>query len=541
MDLDRNFYIFREGRSQFSASRLLADLREALTRVSDEQSCTDALLRCGELQCALEDAESPRAMMLAAATERCAEALISGKYQLCAAVQDALPHDLAGTVRVSTPEGFAYYALHPRQYAEVVKRLPHIRDAVVIGIRSIGTTLSAMTAAGLRERGARVVRFSVRPEGEPFDRRLEWRPEQLEGVRDGLRRGAVFLVVDEGPGLSGSSFLAVAEALSSAGIPKQRVTLIPSYQPDPAALCAGDGAKRWDQFGCVPVPQCMRPEGDWIGSGEWRARFFGKTDEGWPGVWTSMDRPKFHSSDGRVLWKFEGLGPYGARPRAQATVLSERGFGARVLEDKFGFLGYECVPGSALQAEDLSQAPIEALASYCAFRTENFSSEVTSSQQQELETMLRVNCEREFGDRLPEPFASLEVVAPVVCDGKMLPHEWLRTSQGSFLKLDATCHGDDHFFPGPCDEAWDLAGAIVEWRMNQEARDAFLRRYQALTGHDPSGRIPNYLLAYAIFRMAWSKTAAQAMKGTIDEQLLLREYRKYRAYAERTVSISAHR
>ncbi len=118
----------------------------------------------------------------------------------------------------------------------------------------------------------------------------------------------------------------------------------------------------------------------------------------------------------------------------------------------------------------------------------------------------------------------------------MSPHEWLITEDGRFLKLDAVSHGDDHFFPGPCDVAWDLAGAIVEWEMDAATRDTFLLRYESLSGDDTSGRIANYLRAYAVFRFAWSKMAAAGMKGTPEESRLMQDYRKYRAYAERAVS-----
>jgi hypothetical protein len=161
--------------------------------------------------------------------------------------------------------------------------------------------------------------------------------------------------------------------------------------------------------------------------------------------------------------------------------------------------------------------------------------------QSDLETMLRVNFEREFGETLPPQLARLELVKPMFCDGKMSAHEWVRQQNGRLLKFDTTAHGDDHFFPGPCDAAWDLAGAIVEWRMDADQRHAVLSRYADLTGDEASRRIVNYLLAYAVFRMAWTNTAAAAMKGAPDEQRLLREYGGYRAYAEKVAASSARR
>src|SRR5262249_29689910 len=148
-----------------------------------------------------------------------------------------------GIVDVSIPEGFAYYALHPLDYADLVERTElGARSALVIGIRSIGTTLSAVVAAKLRQLGTAAERITVRPIGHPYDRRCEFNPKQCEKIAHGLASDAEFLICDEGPGRSGSSFLSVAEALERQGIPQSKITLLTSHQSDPAALCAPDAA-----------------------------------------------------------------------------------------------------------------------------------------------------------------------------------------------------------------------------------------------------------------------------------------------------------
>ena len=115
----------------------------------------------------------------------------------------------------------------------------------------------------------------------------------------------------------------------------------------------------------------------------------------------------------------------------------------------------------------------------------------------------------------------------------MLPHEWLRGERGELLKLDAGTHGDNHFFPGPCDIAWDVAGTIVEWELADEARDYFVGEYTRRSGDAIAQRLRPYLLAYATFRMGWSRMAAAAMQGEFDEALLERDYQRYRAQAQR--------
>lgn len=539
MSSDLNFYIFREGRRQIPGQRLLAELRESLARAVDDAGWTDALLRSGELESALADGGLSQAEAQAKITDSCAESMVAADHHPKAELLRRLPEGISGELTVATPEGFAYYALHPRQYADVVERCGDIKSAVIVGIRSIGTTLSAMAAAALRQRGSKAVRLTVRPEGHPFERQVSWTPAQATSIGAGMVSGATFVVVDEGPGLSGSSFLAVAEALVAAGVGREQIVLVPGYAVDPSRLRARDAERRWSEFRCVPAKDAPRPSGEWIGAGEWRPRFLGD-ERHWPGAWTNLERSKFLSEDGRTLWKFEGLGPYGERSRTQARRLAENGFGPRVLAEESGYVGYERLRGTPARREDLEAERIRRIASYCAFRAKEFEYEVSEGQQQDLSTMGRVNFEREFGEPLPEQWTRLEIVKPTICDAKMSPQEWLLTEDGRFLKVDATSHGDDHFFPGPCDIAWDLAGAMVEWEMDAVGRNALLREYQHLSKDDASGRIANYLRAYAVFRFAWAKMGAAAMKGTPEEERLMREYRRYRAHAEGVGAASAH-
>src|SRR5207244_3469305 len=106
---------------------------------------------------------------------------------------------------------------------------------------------------------------------------------------------------------------------------------------------------------------------------------------------------------------------------------------------------------------------------YCAYRSRDFS--VSQADATELQIMASVNYQREFESALE---VILPIERPVIADGRMQPHKWLCTADRLWLKLDGTTHGDDHFFPGPCDIAWDIAGAIVEWELDAAAREHFL-------------------------------------------------------------------
>jgi hypothetical protein len=144
--------------------------------------------------------------------------------------------------------------------------------------------------------------------------------------------------------------------------------------------------------------------------------------------------------------------------------------------------------------------------------------------------MTRVNLEREFGVAVEG--LHLPVERPAICDSRMMPYEWLLTEEGRWSKLNAAMHGDDHFFPGPCDIAWDLAGIVVEWDLSTPARQMLLEKYRQVSGDDVAQRIGNYEVAYAIFRTGWSKIAAHSVAAGEGAERLLRHYERYRGWLE---------
>jgi hypothetical protein len=123
----------------------------------------------------------------------------------------------------------------------------------------------------------------------------------------------------------------------------------------------------------------------------------------------------------------------------------------------------------------------------------------------------------------------------VIADGRMQPHEWLLSGEVKILKTDCGSHGDDHFFPGPTDIAWDLAGAIVEWRMSAPQAEAFLEIYRRASGDDAQNRIADYVNAYAVFRLAYCTMAANAMEGTQEQRKLEQSAELYRTRLQSNV------
>jgi len=254
--VETDLWVFRDGRNSVSSAGLLDELHTSLKKLLDSprphirEYCLNALIRAGELESALADAESLVRSALAALTDALAFTLLSGNLSSVRRLTGSLSNlSLPQIVETSPPEGFSYYALHPLDFADAGMRLANPpRPVAVIGIRSIGTTLSAVVAATLRGTGSSVERITVRPSGHPYSRITQFTSEHIRWIEKQKEQSAMFLVVDEGPGRSGSSFLSVGEALIDAGVPAAQLTLIGSHEPDLNLLCADDAARRWKAF-----------------------------------------------------------------------------------------------------------------------------------------------------------------------------------------------------------------------------------------------------------------------------------------------------
>lgn len=544
-----NLLVFRDTRQHVQGSALKAAFLRHLQfwrERSRPQDVLGALLRAGEIECVVADSEESGAretVLLTGGsgatpaepymsiTDRLAEALLAPDAGLdSTALKRALSlASIPDLVQLARPEGFAYYALHPLAFAEALTKLHGLPTRVaVIGIRTIGVILSAVTAAAARARGLSAERITVRPHGHPYNRVMKFSAQEIAFVRQQAKMGAAFLVVDEGPGLSGSTFLSVAEALVDAGVPPERITLICGHEPKSDSFCARDGAARARKFhwsSVASAPRRPRRAEIFIGGGQWRRHLF--IDEArWPPSWTSMERLKYSSiapSGARRFFKFLGFGHYGRRVFARESLVAREGFGPPPRRESSGFASYPWIGGRPMIAEDLSTDSLVRLASYCGFRVQAFAADLRDLD------VLHQMAEHNACQLGVEASPRLRLERPVLADGRMQPHEWMLMLDGRILKTDSGCHGDDHFFPGPTDIAWDLAGAIVEWNMKPHHTAVFLEAYRRASGDDATHRITDFITAYTLFRCAHCRMAAGALEGSPEAIRLERAAAGYRA------------
>ncbi len=540
------FLIFRDSRRSVAAGDLLVELRRELREASAAvqiDQLISLLLRAGELECGLSDAAAEAAIcesasrltvMFAQAAIACDSSAQPYDRRVLAAAALRILEQLQyfGAIRVGTPEGFAYYALHPLDYADLVQRMYlDTACALVVGVRSIGATLSAVVAAKIQQLGIAAKRITVRPTGHPYDRVCEFDTLERQTIARAVAANAEFLICDEGPGRSGSSLLSVAEALERDGVPLSRIVLLCSHEPEVDSLCAPDAAARWRRYRSVWTGMTRRLPSEaeqFLGGGEWQRKLM-PAGEPWPAVWPQMERLQYLSRDRARLLTFEGYGPYGAQVSARHQALSDAGFGLCYFGSVIGFGRHMLPRGRPARGDDLSPQRLTRMAEYCAWRAREFAVADVNSADLQNEKMVSENYEREFG-AAPRDL-ELAVERRTICDARMMPHHWWLTEDGRWLKVDGAVHGDDHFFPGPCDIAWDLAGVVVEWDLQEAEREFFLSAYERFSGDLAALRVGAYELAYATFRMAWSKMASASVDAAEETNRLTDDYRRYAQFA----------
>ena len=456
---------------------------------------------------------------------------------------DAMP--LPFRVQVKQPEGFAYYALYPEAYWEVASTLSP--DALIVGIRSIGTTLAAIVAAAVN---AAALPVTLRPLGHPFARQISAMPDLAREAQTATS----YAVVDEGPGLSGSSFTSVARFLEDNGASLDGIHLLPSHPGHPGPE-AGDEVRRiWDAaprhvltfdevvLGAAEPAHRLenwvadligRPEGPLteISGGEWRRHRFASESE-WPPVHAWQERRKFlvKTQSGVWLVKFAGLGRAGMESYERARALSDAGFTPRPAGWRHGFL-IERWHGEA-PCPDLAQIDREVLiarlGAYLGFRVRAFPAEpglgastetlFAMARQNSLEALgeaaaSRLDCWRPLLDRLEARRN------PVRTDNRLHSWEWLVES-GRLLKTDALDHHAGHDLVGAQDATWDVVGAAYEFGLSQLETE----RLMSVVERESRSRLDPELTAflrpcYLAFQLGYYTLAAAA--GDVAERARL--------------------
>ncbi|MGE5431497.1 MAG: hypothetical protein ACM3QX_10505 [Syntrophomonadaceae bacterium] len=437
-------------------------------------------------------------------------------------------YNVSSLLTYNIPEGYAFYSLYPEMYINSADNFFHEfhpSEATVIGIRSIGTSLSAVVAARLEESGCRVLSVTLRPRGFYFDRTIVTGidlEEELKSFHHGF-----YLIVDEGPGLSGSSFTSAAEKLTSLGISAERIIFFPGYRTDGSNFVSEKSREIWkrhrqftSEFENVISVKNLFPEFTGqqelkdISAGMWRPAVFNSAEE-YPPVYSNFEQRKYLTADIKYFIKFAGLGRYGKDLFQRARELSTEGFSPEVQGFNNGFILSKFADGRPLTSADVNRDLLERVSRYIAFLRRSFPAQC-SRLYNEAEEMISVNLMKGLGDAWAEKFNKLSPgFKPLyssyaaAVDGRMLPWEWIHSSS-SYIKTDSIHHHKDHFFPGCQDAAWDIAGFCTEFSLGKEDEQFLISSYSKQSGdNEIKSRLPFYYIFYNAFRLGMTLFSAQ--------------------------------
>ncbi|WAM26930.1 hypothetical protein [Myxococcus sp. NMCA1] len=451
-------------------------------------------------------------------------------------------------VRCKVPRGYALQGLYPESYLASARALPKQGGPCrVVGIRGIGTGLAGVVAAAL---GTQALCF-VRPRGHPYRRTLSLSPERTSQLVDEARAGYRFVVVDEGPGRSGSSFGAVAEFLEARGVAPSSLYFLPGHGGDVGPHATPRHRELWRraQRGVVDFESVMvtptEPShalASWVedvtgkatapledlGAGGWRKYLLHDMPKAaWPPVHRWRERRKYLLRAGGRPWllKFAGLGSYGARAYLKTRVLADAGLGVPVSGLKHGFLVQpwleEARPLSAVGRGVDRWELVARVGAYLGFRSRHFGrvEEGCGASTRELWEMARYNTEVALGREvaqalhvwMPRLGALERMVRRTVTDNRMHAWEWLVLPGGRVLKVDAVDHHWAHDLVGCQDLSWDLAGAAVELSLDSEELAALCAVVERHKGRLPPLELLRFhRQAYLAFQLGDHALAAES-------------------------------
>lgn len=248
------------GRLGGSIAQLLAAGR------SDFDPITKTLIAAGELASAVLDELHPHADDLhpaaalwtapVASLARASDAAWRADVQACDAALEAAMRAIDACARSYVPrevtrrvcDRSACAALGPELYADAARAWGGSRQGervVCLGLRTFGVTLAAAAAAGLTSRGVDASMMTLRLRGNPVDLSLVLTPRLRRAIQEWV--DVTFVIVDDEPGVSGSSIACVANALSAIGVEDRRIVSMPGYRPTMSSLNDASALARWEQ------------------------------------------------------------------------------------------------------------------------------------------------------------------------------------------------------------------------------------------------------------------------------------------------------
>jgi hypothetical protein len=252
-----------------------------------------------------------------------------------------------------------------------------------------------------------------------------------------------------------------------------------------------------------------------LSAGAWRNWAFARPGD-WPAVARSFERRKIlcPGEGGGVLWKFSGLGgdcdgiqSATERTMQQMQELAGRNFAPAALDARLGFIGMPWMEGARLTRNDREDPEtVNCIGRYIATVAKpGLSHSEARDSIKRLEEMLYWNVRESLGEEMADRALRLttgvEETDWTYGDGRVAPHEWVRTRSGRIFKTDGTGHSLDHTVVGTQSVLWDVAGAIVEWDLNHAQVEVLKKPLLDQPIRIDFEALKFYEAAYAAFRL----------------------------------------
>jgi hypothetical protein len=372
------------------------------------------------------------------------------------------------------------------------------------------------------------------------------------------------LVVDEGPGISGSSMAAVAEAFTSVGA--HEISFLPGHNGEPGASASAAIRAIWSgtpryvtrtedvKWNGLSLEQSLGAETEKLNdhysvevvenldAGRWREFAF-ESEAEWPASAIHFERRKFlcvgHHGPS-ILWKFAGLHCNNVGQSISETTLARlfrlasAGFGPAPLGAFRGFVAVPWIEGKRLSLADRADPSVlNQIGRYIIHAAEpGLAGKEQAGSIDRLSDMLYWNTKEVLGDAMAARTSvftdeARQSITPLsYSDGHLMPHEWIRTGDGAILKVDGEGHNADHTLIGRQSILWDVAGAFVEWELNDTNAVPLLMVMEQNNVRIEPDALIFYQQAYAAFRLGLLSLGI-GQTSDVEERRRLRSARNF--------------
>lgn len=355
---------------------------------------------------------------------------------------------------ISIQEGFAYYAVYPEQYRRAVDKyfLENKNDVVVIGLRNIGTALSAVVSSELIRNNINVKSFTLRPRGEWYNRYQIFSQKLKTFIYE--NKNSNFLIVDEGPGKTGTSISGTIKELNKLGITFNNIIIFPSYYPDLSKL-----DEVWSK--CKIYVQLFNPIEE-NKKYEKIEKIEGKN------IFDKL-KYKLHYNNDNYFCKFVGLGEYGIKAFDKAKIFYENDFSPEPLKLEDGFIYFKYID-NFLKKDYIVEDFLIFAAKYYSFLIKKFKT-IPSHSFNELDEIISYNLNEKIQRKFEEQYAIEIDGLPELSSFCKIGNKFYKTGNNNYPLR--------HTLPGNIDYHYDLAAFIIENKLSKEQIKIFLNGVEA--------------------------------------------------------------